>query len=599
VNISPRIKTVSILIIFLLFFASFLSVKLWDFDFWWHIATGRYIVTNHEIPVHDPFSFVTEENRGKFESTSLRERFIMRQYWLAQVIFYYIFQSAGPLGIVITRSVLLTLLLYLVFRSLKFFRVPDAFSLCLIIPVFYLFLHKYTGERPVLFSFIFPVIIFLIIEDYLKTRSRRIYLLPPVMLVWANLHGGFVLGIVIIGVYLAAETLKFLLKRDALGQRDLLVFIGTGVAAIVASALNPNGYLALPMFHPKYNIFTEQIQEYQSLYRMYFSKAMPLAPEIVVVMIIFALVLLARFRRMALSHLLLLLGLFVLAIQHQRFLAFASTVGMAIAGKEILAAYAYLRERVALLKREHLAKVGSLFFLGILIIFAVRISYRLIESDMKLGEMYMHNDAVGAVNFIERNGIQGRMFNSDAFGGYAIWKLYPGKKVFADTRQIDIATTVEYVTIISGNDTMVGSKPLWEKLLDMYNINFAVLKPIHYHGGLNDLIAKMIENDRWVPVYIDGAYFLFVRDSDVNRDIIAHFRISRENGYWAIIRKASEMALANVDNPFLYTAIGKGFRGLGNDKEAVKSFGHALRLYPYDPIAKKEMEEISAGKGPN
>ena len=99
------------------------------------------------IPAQDPFSYVTQENRGKFEHTKFREPFLMRQYWLAQVLFYGFFEYFGGWGIVLLRSALLTLTVFLVYLGLRRASVPLLVSLAFVVPVFFrilvlLKLHK-------------------------------------------------------------------------------------------------------------------------------------------------------------------------------------------------------------------------------------------------------------------------------------------------------------------------------------------------------------------------------------------------------------------------------------------------------------------------
>src|SRR4030043_2207489 len=94
------------LILFSAFFLQFLRMDLWDYDFWWHIATGRYILTEGHLPGKDPFSFTStmEENRNLFPE---RENFLLKQYWLAQVLFYIVFDYIRPTGIIFLRALIL------------------------------------------------------------------------------------------------------------------------------------------------------------------------------------------------------------------------------------------------------------------------------------------------------------------------------------------------------------------------------------------------------------------------------------------------------------------------------------------------------------
>src|SRR3989304_6855108 len=99
------------------FFYVFISAKLFDSDFWWHISTGRYIVETGSIPDKDPFSYTSNlvENRNLFQE---RENFILKQYWLGQVIFYFIYDYTGTAGENFLWGFLLPMCLFFVLCSI-------------------------------------------------------------------------------------------------------------------------------------------------------------------------------------------------------------------------------------------------------------------------------------------------------------------------------------------------------------------------------------------------------------------------------------------------------------------------------------------------
>ena len=67
IKVTRILICLSFILLFLVFINKYLSYSLWDYDFWWHISTGRYIVENHHLPESDPFSYATEleENKKK------------------------------------------------------------------------------------------------------------------------------------------------------------------------------------------------------------------------------------------------------------------------------------------------------------------------------------------------------------------------------------------------------------------------------------------------------------------------------------------------------------------------------------------------------
>jgi len=148
------IKLSIIVLLFSTFLLYLLHFKLWDYDFWWHVATGKYIVTEGHLPGKDPFSFTSamEENKNPFPKW---EDFLRKQYWLAESFFYLVFDSFGPKGMICLRSILLILTLLAVNRYLSKAGVSLFWSLIASFLLFYK-LTQYIGERPVLFSILLP-----------------------------------------------------------------------------------------------------------------------------------------------------------------------------------------------------------------------------------------------------------------------------------------------------------------------------------------------------------------------------------------------------------------------------------------------------------
>ena len=174
-----------------------------DYDFWWHLATGKYIVENRSLPERDTFSYTANEN------PSDRETLVLRGYWLAQVIFYELFDTWGAKGIILLRSLLLVLFLFVVFLTARKQKVSDLTALA-ITSVCFITVKNYIGERPVLFTFFaFSVVVYLL-EDFRINRSwKAILLIPFIVMALSNMHPGYVICIMLAVLYLAGEAARY------------------------------------------------------------------------------------------------------------------------------------------------------------------------------------------------------------------------------------------------------------------------------------------------------------------------------------------------------------------------------------------------------
>ncbi len=200
-------------------------ILLAHYDLGWHLAAGDVIRQQGSIPFHDPWSFTSGSQRWFNVS------------WLGDVIDSVIFQYAKlgglTLFVVFCGAVIVV---YLASACLCLGASPLAAWIsvrcaCLLYPAFATVPTIYLSASPNIYTMVFATISYV---ECLK-RSRRIFLLPAVMVLWANLHGGFVLGLPIVGVFLGAAVLK----RDWGNARNYSIVLG---ACFAATFVNPLGW---------------------------------------------------------------------------------------------------------------------------------------------------------------------------------------------------------------------------------------------------------------------------------------------------------------------------------------------------------------------
>ena len=173
-------------------------------DIYWHLSTGRWIVEHSVLPSADPFLYTLPAVLDE------RQILLLQGYWLAQVIFYAVHDAFGDYGLVLFKAGLFTVMYFVLWRILRKTNVNAALALLALVPLPLLF-YRYDELRPQVFSFLGVVLVYACM-----TWSRRalcagvrwppsLLWLPVIMLLWANLHRGYILGTVIILVALSAE----------------------------------------------------------------------------------------------------------------------------------------------------------------------------------------------------------------------------------------------------------------------------------------------------------------------------------------------------------------------------------------------------------
>jgi hypothetical protein len=594
------VKLAAIIFLFSSFALNYLSTPLWDSDFWWHIANGRYIVTSGSLPEKDPFCFtsVLEENKNPFPEW---ENFILKQYWLSQIIFFFIHDYWGIAGIIILRSLLLIILLIIVFWRLQKWSVSFPIAFLFTFAVFIASI-KTTGERPVLFTILFTALIFFLLEDFREKKKKRILLLIPLMLLWCNLHGGFIIGITVIIAFMFGEGIKFYLKKSAYSKQEILLFYSASILAIGTSFINPTGWdsFFISMNIPfKYKIIHENIQEYFSPFVFYKSKVYPLPYEYVFLVFIFPVILFLRIKKIDLSHLLVLFIFLIPSISARRFMIYYVIIGAMILGKEFdILINSLLKRRLSAVGYQKI--IAALTFVALLssVVFFTGNIYGHEGFQFEVANNY--SVPVGAVNFIEKNNFSGNMFNDYGYGGYISWRLYPHKKTFIDTRALNISVRMEYgwivnalgITDINKNASGMSDDPLWKMLFSHYDINYVVLSVVNPISQIYPLIFELTESNDWVPVYSDQMSVIFVKKISCNNNIIKNSRIPAEEVYNTIIYQGANRALNNKTNPRSLISLGDVFYRMQRLEDALKAYRYALSRMPDDQSIQKKITQL-------
>lgn len=481
-----------------------------DNDFFWHLKSGQGIWENKALPERDPFAYTTPALE------SGRVRFLLTSFWLSQVFFYLFYLVGGMPGIVISRFLIAGLLCFVM---LKLRKGDKLLYLSLLAIFLALVLKSYPLERPQLFSFIFFALVFFLLERIKAGQEERAALLflPLAMLVWANMHGGYVLGIIIILLYIITEGLKFshpaLSPLSGKAYKRLLL---AGTAAIVISFVNPGTYHVFSkavLFQPQKVIFDNlEFQSTLSIFRTYGDYSILVYWSILACAVS---ALLLDVRRADITKIALIAGTGYFSFTTLRYVAFLLIAALPIIGE----AFARLR---------FFRTVRSVLYLAAL---AITISFAAPYTGLETLKSREWVDSrkfpVRAADFIEQNDIKGNMYNYFNWGGYLIWRLGPGKKVFIDGRTLDSAV-YEQTTYID-KAVVVGQSggPLWKYLLEKHQVNYIIV-PSPRKGWSIPLFQALATDRDWVPVFFDRTAALFVKNSALNSDILEKYSSTEE-----------------------------------------------------------------------
>ena len=199
-----------------------------DPDFWWHLKTGETMIQEGGLLQSDPFTF---QSNGE---TSTREASILKGSWLWEISAYSLYKHLNLNGILVLKFLTISAIAAALALQIRRQRIILGIAAPLLIAGF-LLLGPYALERPQIFSFFFAIPLVGMLSS-VRQGGRLGLSLPIVMCLWANVHGGVVVGNLILLCFAAGVAIEY--RRDLSRMKHLLLWTIAGVAA---SLINPSG----------------------------------------------------------------------------------------------------------------------------------------------------------------------------------------------------------------------------------------------------------------------------------------------------------------------------------------------------------------------
>ncbi|MFZ4856386.1 MAG: hypothetical protein ACOYL3_08320 [Desulfuromonadaceae bacterium] len=477
--------------------ALYLSRPLFDPDFYWHLKTGEWIWQNRSLPHFDPFGV------PPLATPSPRTDFILTSYWLIQLILYAFYSLCGMSGIILFRWLIAALSLVL---CVRWTNIRNSSVTAVIAIGTIQLLEFYFIERPQFISFAcFGALLILLFRFFEGgDAASSWWTLAPlslVMLVWANMHGGFLIGQAILLYCCSAEGLKFCHRSlSPLSARSYKILLFSSLAALVASFINPNalnllGYL--PTIFDADNYANLNNLEEMSLFA-YFKETRDSTIFINAASIAVTCVALAVSKqRTNITWAGILIATACMGSLHMRLLPFFLVAAMLFMTKFVETEGSAIKRNVIIIP-----------LLAITTLHCVRDEFPRIAEVVKSGWVPVNHYPVKAADFITTDTGGGNVYTTLLWGGYMVWRVSPEKKVFFDSRYLNLQRAWEY-----NNSIMPGAnqRPYWKGLFATYDIRAAVLPRYEDNGSPNMLTQSMYADREWTVAFADEKEVVLVR----------------------------------------------------------------------------------------
>ena len=518
IRVFPSLTDVAFLLpIFLLILRSEKLTRTLEGDTGWHIRTGEWIIANGQVPQKDLFSF------------SMPDGPWFAWEWLWDVIFAWLHQHGG-MEAVIGVSVLILCFTSAALYRLALRKCGNALVAAGLMMIAVVGTSLHWLARPHLVTMLFTIV-FLTIIDRKQDGSRNwLWLLPVLTLVWTNLHGGFFVGLILLGAYAAGEILTVVTSTDS-GERAKAIRRGaeyaiTAFACALVSLINPYFY-KLHIHILKYlsnpeSPFFRFVGEWQSIS---FHASQARFFEVMIVLSLGAAAWHLYQRRFA--YPILLTGWLHLALGMARNIPLFLIIATPFVAQAIVEIAFQVREaklagwlrsaingftEIAseatgfdLIRRVHLVSaVTSCAFLVLIY---------LPSPEDKLRAIYDPKSyPVEALQKLPAESLSGRVFTSDEWGDYLIYRLYPSTKSFIDGRFDYYGEKFTEIYL-----DLMNAKHNWQTTLDQHRID-TVLLPVDAA-----VVSALKESKRWRVVYDDGVAIAFrLRSSEAAQPTSSH-----------------------------------------------------------------------------
>jgi hypothetical protein len=460
-----------------------------DPDLWGHLRYGRFFADNGLADLTDPFAY-----------TSVGRTWQAHE-WLAQLTLWGGYALGGAVGLIVLKTLMGGAAIIFLYRAIRLGS-SDARVWAPVLMLTAGMVGRWLLFRPQLFTFCFFAYFVFVLFAHLLGRPARLWPLPLVMVLWANLHGGFLAGLGAIGLTLGLRAVQCV-TRDGLRPRALAAAtwpLGlTLTVCLAATLLNPFG-LDLWRY-----ILTELTHDTN---RRYIDEWMPLLrfdPHAWTILTVFLLLgalafvgLLAQARSVRVAD--IPAWVWLLSCLPLTWMAFGSIrhvpllVLWAAPVLALLAQAAADRWATAGLWRAGWLTVTGL--VGVPTVLTLHFVLANPGPRVAVGQF-----PSGAVSYIRQHDLRGNVYAPLEWGSYLTWELYPDVKVAMDGRNV----------------TLFPSERVRENVTYFLFADVDSEVPLHYPTdyllipSAAPVLPAVREDGRWQQVYADAESVLFVR----------------------------------------------------------------------------------------
>ncbi|MDG5467842.1 tetratricopeptide repeat protein [Deltaproteobacteria bacterium IMCC39524] len=539
------------------------TFAVFDGDYFWHVNTGQWIWENHALPVSDPFSFTVKDS-NPFRPESVHVQFVLKQYWLGQLALYALWEVWGETSAVVLRALINSGLILAVFvvcwhrSNLHKAIIFGVLTLCQ--------LQSLGSERPVLFTYLFVFLLLCLLEKIIDNRPLAksvVICLPLIMIIWANMHGGYILGLCLIAAYIVGIAFDSFRSKESFPVKRICLLFGSGLLATA----NPAGLPELIAgFFQVQSSYASQVTEARSTVE-YFIATRDFGHPYFILALLTVLTLAVSFKKMRTAHLLSIGGVLTLSLLAVRYKLFLFLLA------PLITLYLPFSPR----KKWSIPVTVTLVLIPLL------------HTNFQSPLAFKESDSfpAAAVDFMHITKPAPNLFNYYDWGGYLANKI-PEYQVFIDGRALVEEHYVQHNEVVYLENLST---------LDAYNINTAIF-PTHNlsSGGVIPLAVVLTYHPDWVAVFVRDHSMVFVRNVPENKSVIDRYAIPVKTMFKILIDNYDGMLKLYPDHYRALVTKAQLQEDMGDFEGAISSLQRARAVNPESVYTKQSLQRLTRKK---
>lgn len=472
------------LILFLLILAFCFSAEIFDFDLWARLIAGMGVIDAHQVLKSDFLSYTPTHIWYDHE-------------WGSGVVFYFLLKHFGPYSLIFLQALLIFGIFIFIVKFVKL-RFDKPYEILFYVFALYALLGNFIQPvRCHMFSFLLFAVFLYVLELARLGKKKLLYILPLIVVVWNNLHGGVVSGIGLILMYAAGTFLND--KHNKLWIEYLIVAAISAVALVI----NPWGLDYIKFLFMANTMHRADITEWWPLFSKFHLfhfisfKIFMMSILGVEACFIYKKIKDVGWKNLDKVKLIVLSVTLYLAFAHVKLIPFFVISAAAFCYNEIY----------NLINHAKMPSYKDKLMYTVLIIISI-LPFLIKNTSLPLSIDGVY--PVREVEFIKINNLKGNLLANFGIGSYLSYKLYPQNKIFMDGRYEEVYPD-NYVELLKNFHLIKGD---WDEILKKYPPDIILVEktyPVFY---------ALKKYQGWYLIFEGDRYGVFIKTSDIKKSYI-------------------------------------------------------------------------------